>query len=329
MLTADEIVREAAEAGFQPEPMEKALRLLDLLNAIRAHPFLKNRVALKGGTALNLFVFDLPRLSVDLDFNYVGAADRETMLAERPKMEEALRAVCGRLGFQIRRSAPEHAGGKWRLSYTDASGRSGGLSFDLNYLLRTPLWPVSLKESRAIGSFRAVRVPVLDRHELAAGKLAALFGRRSGRDLFDVHGLLKGVKFERSRLRLGFVVYGGISRRDWREISTNDIRADPVEIERQLLPMLRIGTAPARADIRSWIGKLEEETRELLSILLPLESQEREFLTLLNERGVIAPALLTSDERMREIIGIHPGLQWKALNVREHRMTAKLSAGDE
>jgi len=323
MLTAEEITREAAAAGFQPEPLEKALRLVDLLNAIRGHPFLKNRVALKGGTALNLFVFDLPRLSVDLDLNYIGSVDREAMLAERPKMEEALRAVCGRLGFQIRRSASEHAGGKWRLSYTDASGRAGGLSFDLNFLLRTPLWPILPQDSRAIGSFRAVRVPVLDQHELAA-RLAALFGRRSGRDLFDVHGLLKGVKFERSSLRLGFVVYGGISRRDWREISLDDIRADPVEIERQLLPMLRIRMAPGRSEIKSWISKLEEETRQLLSMLLPLESQEREFLTLLNEQGVIAPELLTPDEGMRKIIGSHPGLRWKALNVRKHQ----LSGGD-
>jgi hypothetical protein len=36
MLTADEIIREAAAAGFHPEPMEKALRLLDLLDAVRA-----------------------------------------------------------------------------------------------------------------------------------------------------------------------------------------------------------------------------------------------------------------------------------------------------
>jgi hypothetical protein len=37
-------------------------------------------MVLKGGTALNLFVLDVPRLSVDIDLNYIGAADRETML---------------------------------------------------------------------------------------------------------------------------------------------------------------------------------------------------------------------------------------------------------
>ncbi len=50
---------------------------------------------MKGGTALNLFVFDVPRLSVDIGVNYVGAADRATMTAERPKLDAALEQDCG------------------------------------------------------------------------------------------------------------------------------------------------------------------------------------------------------------------------------------------
>lgn len=73
---------------------------------------MKGKLALKGGTALNLFVFDVPRLSVDIDLNYVGAADRENMLAERPKIEQAVHAVFARQGLTVRRMPTEHAGGK-------------------------------------------------------------------------------------------------------------------------------------------------------------------------------------------------------------------------
>jgi len=52
-------------------------------------------VALKGGTALNLFLLDMPRLSVDIDLNYLGA-DRDTMLADLPRVQQAVVAVCGR-----------------------------------------------------------------------------------------------------------------------------------------------------------------------------------------------------------------------------------------
>ena len=102
----------------------------ELLESLSRHPFLKRRIVLKGGTALNLFVFDVPRLSVDIDLNYIGAADRETMKAERPKLEQAIHAVCGRLDLEVRRAPREHAGGKWRLRYTGVNERQGNLELD-------------------------------------------------------------------------------------------------------------------------------------------------------------------------------------------------------
>jgi len=81
----------SASSGFRGNILEKAVRLLSLLNAIRSHPFLKDRLALKGGTALNLFLLNLPRLSVDIDLNYIGASSKEAMLSERPQVEKALK----------------------------------------------------------------------------------------------------------------------------------------------------------------------------------------------------------------------------------------------
>jgi predicted nucleotidyltransferase component of viral defense system len=117
ILTESELLREAAESGFRPEILEKVVRLTELLETLRSHPFLKTRIALKGGTALNLFVLRLPRLSVDVDLNYVGSADVEGMNRERPSIEQAIQAVCGRLGITVRLIPAGHAGRKWRLSY--------------------------------------------------------------------------------------------------------------------------------------------------------------------------------------------------------------------
>ena len=60
MLSRDQLQRAAADGGLQMESYEKVHMLIDLLESMRAHPFLGPRMALKGGTALNLFV---PRLS--------------------------------------------------------------------------------------------------------------------------------------------------------------------------------------------------------------------------------------------------------------------------
>ena len=87
MLSREQLQRAAANSGFQVESYEKVHVLVRLLEAIRMHPFLGPRMALKGGTAINLFVLGLPRLSVDIDLNYVGPSDRATMLTERPRIE--------------------------------------------------------------------------------------------------------------------------------------------------------------------------------------------------------------------------------------------------
>lgn len=318
-LSWEDVQREAAAAGFRAEPMEKALRLLEVLEALRSHPYLKERIVLKGGTALNLFVFDAPRLSVDIDLNYIGSADREAMLEERPKIEQAVQAVCGRLGIRIQRIPGEHAGGKWRLSYDGASGRTGTLELDMSFMYRIPLWPPEMRDSRPLGAFSVTRIPVLDVHELAVGKLSALFSRGACRDFFDVYYLFRKISFDTERLRLGFVAYGGASRRDWRTVKIEEIAADPKDVERQLIPMLRTDLAPERTEIESWSRKLVEECRAFLGTLLPLKPQEMEFLGRLNEQGEIDPALLTEDAAMQETLRSHPGLLWKGQNVRQYR----------
>lgn len=319
MSAHEHFLRLAAEQGFQAEALEKAVRLLELLEALSRHPFLKDRIALKGGTALNLFVFDTPRLSVDLDLNYIGSADRQTMLADKPKIEQAIQAVCSRLHIRVHRQPAEHAGGKWRLSYDSTSGRSGTLEVDLNFLLRTPLWPRVLMDSRPLGAFAATGVPVLELHELAAGKLAALFSRRASRDLFDTRALLRESRLDWELLRFGFVVYGGANRKDWRTITLEDVHADPRDVERQLLPMLRADQAPERSAVHTWSETLVAECRTLLAGLLPLRAHEVEFLSRLNDHGEIVPELLTEEPPLQAILHSHPGLKWKALSVAQYR----------
>jgi hypothetical protein len=333
MLSRDQLQRAATGAGYQVESYEKAYMLVRLLDAIRAHPFLGTRLALKGGTALNLFVFELPRLSVDIDLNYVGAVDRATMLAERPQIERALEQVFSRESLTPTRKPTEHAGGKWRLSYTTALARRGHLEVDVTFMLRAPLWPVGPRDSHPIGGISATNIPVLDTHELAAGKLAALVARSASRDLFDARELLRGAALDPARLRLGFVVYGGLNRVDWRSISIEHVLTTAADVDAQLVPMLRADMRPAKGDVAPWTEALVRETRELMSAVLPLAENEREFLERLNGAGEIVPALLTGDAGLQAILQSHPGLLWKAKSSkavgRQSPSTDALGGGGE
>ena len=311
--------REAGLTGFRPEILEKVFQLLHLLKSLLSHPYLRERIVLKGGTALNLFYFDVPRLSVDIDLNYIGAVDRAEMLRERPEVERAVQAVCSREGFTIRRQPPDHAGGKWLLRYESGLGAGGNLEVDLNFMFREPLFSFDSLDSKPVGSFQTQAVPVIDIHELAAGKLAALLSRQASRDLYDAHLMLRQWDFNEEMLRLAFVVYGAMNRRDWRTVSLTDVTYDRQELENQLVPVLSESLV-ADINLQEWTEKLVEECRQSLGdILLPLNGSETEFITMINDSGEIRPDLLTDDEELQARIFSHPLLKWKVQNVRQHR----------
>jgi len=301
--------------GFRANVIEKAARLLNLLTEIQSHPHLKGRLALKGGTALNLFLWDMPRLSVDIDLNYIGSPDRDTMLSERREIEDSLQGVFSRQGLNVRRTPTEHAGGKWILRHESAMGGMGNLELDLNYMYRIPLWPVEEYDSRKLGPFQAKDIPIVDVHELFAGKLVALLARDASRDLFDVHQILKLHTWEIDRLRLGFVLLGAMNRKDWRYVSVKDISVNQNELERDLVPVLRSKILEGVRDVGLWASRIVDETKDAFGRLLPLRGHEVEFLDRLLDQGEIHAELLTDDPGMRELIFRHPLLRWKALNV--------------
>lgn len=83
----------SAKTGYQVVPLEKAVRLGELAGDMARHPFLGSVLALKGGTALNLCFGPPKRLSMDLDYNYIGQIVREKMLADRPRVEKAVSEI--------------------------------------------------------------------------------------------------------------------------------------------------------------------------------------------------------------------------------------------
>ena len=317
-VSRQEIVSMSDSTGFRDDVVEKAIQLLNLLNKLNSHSFLKGKLALKGGTALNLFVLDLPRLSIDIDLNYIGSLDRELMLSERPKVDHAVQAVFYREDFTVRRIPDEHAGGKWCLTFQSFTGQSANLEIDLNFMFRQPLWDVQTLDSHALGDHQAKNIPVIDIHELAAGKLAALFARHQARDLFDTHQLLRYGDLDIKRLRVAFVVYGALNRKDWRTISLEDITFETAELKNMLIPVIhRIATFDEE-DIAVFAQRLVDECRQSLSAVYPFSKQEMDFLDGVITKGKIEPSLITAETQLQARIEKHPMLLWKVMNVNKH-----------
>lgn len=314
-----EILQLSAELGFNPIMLEKALYLVQLLQSLNKHPFLKGKWVLKGGTALNLFIFNLPRLSVDIDLNYIGAVDREQMKEDRPKIEQACKAVFSREGFTIKRVPTDHADGKWILLYTSYTNQPGNLEVDFNFMFRQPLWEPRKRESIKIGRYVAKEIPVLDQHELVAGKLAALLARTQSRDLYDSARIFETLPLDSELLRVAFVVYGGMNRIDWRKITIETVAVDHDDLGRKLLPVLYNQSFPQDISPEAYGATLVKKCREGLKRVFPFTSKEETFLDSLLDEGVIDPTLLTNDPGLQRRIQNQPLLHWKALHVRKHK----------
>lgn len=318
-LSRQSLEAEAAATGFRPDVLEKVYLLLDLLEAINRHPDLGGKLALKGGTALNLFVFDAPRLSIDIDLNYVGAEDRETMLGERPVIEQTIALLARRLGLTPQTPKTDHAGVSWSLRYASVLGPLDNVKVDINYLYRVPLWPPLQRHSRPVGSRQAKDILLLDDYELAAGKLAALLARRTSRDLFDAHELLVGRGLGGEKLRLGFVLYGAMNIEDWRKVSISDIDRAAQDLDTYLLPLLRGEVARAfGTPSGTWGEQLAKACRAALGAVLPLRENEMRFLNRLLADGELEPEHLTTDEELAGRVRRHPALLWKRFHVRKH-----------
>ena len=318
-MDRDFLARIAAETGFRGEMLEKVAQLLNLLRAIREDAFLRSRLALKGGTALNLFHFELSRLSVDIDLNYIGSADRETMVAERPDLEARLSALCEREGYVIRHTPDtQFAGGKWQLRYAAARGGQGNIEIDINYMFRIPLWPLTAKSSVAIGAQQVEDLMLMDIHELAAGKLAALLDRSAARDLYDAVRLLSMPEIDHGCLRAALVVYVGMNPHNLIDAKPDALNVSAEEVADRLTPLLRrgeVGNSPP--EVRAYTERLLAQCKEALSPLLPFRPQEREFLTVLAKMGEIRPELLTDDRELGNRIQQQPMLLWRVQNNRK------------
>ncbi len=271
---------------------------------------------------MDLLIVDDEALARQRLVRMVEKIEGFSVVAEADNAEQALRAISEHdpeIVLLDVRMPEEHAGGKWSLRYQSAAGQSGNLEVDLNFMYRVPLWPVTLSDSYPVGTWQANQIPVIDIHELAAGKLAALLARRQARDLFDSHRILHKEHLDHDRLRTAFVVYGAMNRKDWRTVSIEDVNFESAEVARQLIPTLRVAESAEQESSDQFGARLVEECRRALSVVLPFTEKEKAFLDSVLEQGKIDSTILISDSDLQQRIQKQPLLEWKAANVRKDK----------
>ena len=162
--------------------------------------------ALKGGTAINLFVRDLPRLSVDIDLAYLPIGERTASLREIDaafhRIKRSLEGISPAYAARIAKREEGHAYGML------VSNSEAEIKVEVSPVLRGSVYPESDRRivARAEAELGFAEVPVVSFEDLYAGKIVAALDRQHPRDLFDTKLLLAAEGIS-ERLFRAFLVY--------------------------------------------------------------------------------------------------------------------------
>jgi len=262
--------------------------------------FADNVFALKGGTAINLFVRDMPRLSVDLDLVFVDhRLGRDEALV---RINDSIRRAVDRLkkrGFQTYAATVADAGETKLFVRRDKLE----VKVEVNFVLRGTVHPVrstSLTPKAKETLLADLELPVVSLEDLYGGKLVAALDRQHPRDLFDVMELFLhgGITPD---IRRSFVVYLASHNRPIHEVLFPNLRDVSGEFESTFKGMT---TEPV--ELKALLSARERMVAELQA---GLDAAEREFLLSLarNEPkwDLIGP------EHLEQL----PGIRWKLENL--------------
>jgi predicted nucleotidyltransferase component of viral defense system len=294
---------------FRPDnPYYPQVRLL-----VGVLPFvaMERCFALKGGTAINLFVRDLPRLSVDIDLAYIPLGDRDSALAGIDMALGRIRAMLEGISpaYSVR-SGKRQEGKTCGLLVADHAAE---IKIEVSPVLRGCVYPESDRRivARAETEFGFAEVPMLSFEDLYAGKIVAALDRQHPRDLFDAMLLLQTEGISDTLFR-AFLVYlishdGSLAR---------VVHPAPKPLgERFEKQFANMTSEPVT------IEQLEAANRELIAALhARMGGQEKEFL-LSFKRG----------EPQWDLLGVvHapnlPAVRWKLHNLDRMEKTKRKEA---
>jgi predicted nucleotidyltransferase component of viral defense system len=271
-----------------------------LLTQVAPFVFVDDTFALKGGTAINLFVRDMPRLSVDLDL--VFADYNLSRVRALGRINDAIRQSSERLnkrGFQTHALAAADAG------ETKLLVRRGDVEvkIEVNFVMRGTVQPVrmaSLTPKARETLLADLEIPVVSLEDMYGGKLVAALDRQHPRDLFDVMQLFahEGITTD---IRRAFVVYLASHSRPVHEVlfpTLQDIRQEYAQNF--------IGMTTEPVALEDLLAARERMLRELQQ---GLDTNERQFLLSLVANKPEWPLLgIAHLEHL-------PGIRWKLQNL--------------
>ena len=306
-FTREDLNLESRRLGFVRDTYEKMLRLVLILREISSNPEISSSLSLKGGTAINLTVFALPRLSVDIDLDYTKGSSREVMLSDRKLIYHTIINYMNKQGYTLHEKTKQYfALDSFVFSYINAGGVRDNIKIEINYMLRCHFLPSEKRDARFPSKAFDFKISCINPIEIFSAKVVALLNRTTPRDLFDVFMLSQTDLLTSDDLKLlkkGVVFYSAkssVSAPQSFEFS-KIMRLNTRMIKTELIPVLRQAFFDLPEAQKQVLAFLE-------SFLIP-EKEDYEFWKLFNQKEY-HPELIFSGEELRRIKS-HPMALWK------------------
>jgi len=297
------------ELGFSRDTFEKVIRLTNVLEFMNTHPTLKENLVLKGGTAINLTVFDLPRLSVDIDMDLAVNYSLEKMTEIREEITDIIQNFMQVNGYTLNANSKyRHSLDSMVFSYTNAGGNFDNLKVEINYSLRSHVFE---SEERHIVPFvtnQDILVKTLNVTELFAAKLNALMSRAAVRDLYDIDNMIRRKLYDETdfeMLRKCTVFYAAISATTInKNFSTDAIDFITInKVKRELFPVIgekeHFNLDEKKLNVKTFINSV-----------MQLTDKEAVFLERFENKEYMPELLFEDDEIIKRVIQ-HPMALWK------------------
>lgn len=307
--SAKEINKIANDNNFNKNTCEKVLRLYSILNFINTSE-IQNDLALKGGTAINLFLLDLPRLSVDIDLDFNIALDRESMLIERNKIDTLIKTYMESEGYHLsNKSKFVHTLDSYVYSYQTTSLSNDILKIEINYSDRVHILKTEVRKSSNILR-ETTSINTLANEELIGSKINALLVRTTPRDVYDVYNLFNSGhikdKILIKKIAIFYVCLGSDLPINFDEILNNALNKiqnlNYQRIKETLIPVLHKGIKFNVDEVSLYVSNKIKE-------MFILDPDDLEFINAINNKKFI-PKILFKNYQI-ENISNHPMVLWK------------------
>jgi len=276
------------------------LKTARLLIQVAPLVFVDDQFGLKGGTAINLFLRDMPRLSVDLDLVFTDhTVGREEALS---RINAAVRDAADRLRARRLEVYVPEPGGDGETKLMVRSG-AAEVKVEINTVIRGTVHPVrraNLTQLARDTLLADLEIPVLSAEDVYGGKLVAALDRQHPRDLFDVVELFKHEGITPG-IRRAFVVYLASHNRPVHEVLFPELRDIQMDYERNF-----VGMTTEPVDLAALI---EARTRMIKDLQAGLDADERRFLLSLVRAEPDWNALDIAH------VGELPAIRWKLQNL--------------